>query len=75
MAGEEPVTSPDQHKPMVSPRLARTGAVLGALCLLAMLKGNHRGRVEDIFLIVVAGIMLLIPIVDFVLRRNGLKSD
>ena len=75
MAGEEPVTSPDQHKPMVSPRLARTGAVLGALCLLAMIKGNHQGKVEDIFLIVIAAGMLLFPIVDFVLRRNGLKSD
>ena len=75
MSGEEPVTSPDQHKPMVSPRLARLGAVLGALALLAMLFGNHQGRVEDIFLIVTAGILLLIPIVDFVLRRNGLKSD
>jgi hypothetical protein len=75
VSGEEPVTSPDQHKPMVSPRLARLGAVLGALAILSMLIGNHEGRVEDIFLIVTAGILLLIPIVDFVLRRNGLKSD
>jgi len=75
VAEEEPVTSPDQHKPMISPRLARLGAVLGALAMLAMLVGNHQGRVEDIFLILFAAVLLLIPILDFVLRRNGLKSD
>ena len=75
MSGEEPVTSPDQHRPMVSRRLARLGAVGGALALLAMLKGNHQGRVEDIFLIACAAVLLAIPIIDVVLRRNGLKSD
>jgi hypothetical protein len=75
VSGEEPVTSPDQHKPMVSPRLAWLGAIGGALAILSMLIGNHEGRVEDIFLIVTAAILLLIPIVNVVLRRNGLKSD
>jgi hypothetical protein len=75
VAGDEPVTSPDQHKPMVSRRLAWFGAVLGALSLLAMIQGNHQGRVENIVLIGFAVLLLLIPIVDFILRRNGLKSD
>jgi hypothetical protein len=75
VSGEEPVTSPDQHRPMVSRRLATLGAFGGAAALLLMLIGNHQGRVENVFLIVFAAIMVLIPIVDFVLRRNGLKSD
>jgi hypothetical protein len=75
VAGDEPVTSPDQHKPMVSPRLARAGAVFGILALLAMLKGNHQGNVENYFLIGFAALLLLILILDVVLRRNGLKSD
>ena len=75
MSGEEPVTSPDQHKPMVSPRLAWLGAIGGAGALLLMLIGNHQGRVEDIFLIVTAAVLVLIPVVNVVLRRNGLKSD
>jgi hypothetical protein len=75
VSGEEPVTSPDQHKPMVSPRLAWLGAFGGAGVMLLMLIGNHEGRVEDVFLVLFAGVMVLIPIVDFILRRNGLKSD
>ena len=75
MAGDEPVTSPDQHKPMVSLRLARAGAIFGILALLGMLKGNHEGRVENIFLIGCAAVLLIIVIVDIVLRRNGLKSN
>lgn len=75
MAGDEPVTSPDQHKPMVSRRLAWIGAVLGALSMLAMIKGNHQGQVENLFLIGFAVLLLLIPTVDFILRRSGLKSD
>lgn len=72
MAGSEPVTSPDQRKPG-SRKAARIGAVLTILALLSMLIGNHRGRVEDIFLIVTAAVIALILIGDVVLRRNGLR--
>jgi hypothetical protein len=76
VAGDDDiVTSPDQHKPMVSPRLARFGAVLTILILLAMLWGNHEGNVENIFLIGTAAILALFLVVDWILRKNGLKSD
>jgi hypothetical protein len=39
-----------------------------------MLHGNHRGRIEDIFLIAVAGLLALLLVLDFVLRRLGLRS-
>jgi uncharacterized membrane protein len=73
VAGDEPVTSPDQHKP-ANMRLLRIGAVLTAVVLLLMVLGNHTGRVEDIFLVLVAGGMILLLIVDWMLRRNGLRS-
>ena len=74
MSGEEQVTSPDQHKPTISRRLARFGAVATILILLGMLYGNHRGRVEDIFLIAIAGLLAVLLVLDFVLRRLGLRS-
>ncbi|MBM0260733.1 DUF2631 domain-containing protein [Micromonospora sp. 4G55] len=73
MAGSEPVTAPDQHKPGHR-RSGRIGAVLSALVLLAMLCGNHEGRVEDIWLVGLAALLLAIVIGDAVLRRNGLRS-
>ena len=74
MSGEEEVTSPDQHKPTVSKRLARFGAVATILILLAMLYGNHRGNIENIFLIATAALLALLLILDVVLRRLGLRS-
>ncbi|MET8120783.1 DUF2631 domain-containing protein [Micromonospora sp. NPDC005189] len=73
MAGSEPVTSPDQHKPGHR-KSGQIGAVLSALALLAMICGNHEGRVEDIWLIGLAALLLIIVIGDAVLRRNGLRS-
>lgn len=73
MAGSEPVTSPDQHKPGHR-KAGRIGAILTALALLAMLCGNHEGRVEDLWLIGLAALLLLIVLGDIVLRRNGLRS-
>jgi hypothetical protein len=74
VSGEEQVTSPDQHKPTISKRLARFGAVATIVILLLMLHGNHRGRVEDIFLIAIAALLALALVLDFVLRRLGLRS-
>ncbi|MEU8256184.1 DUF2631 domain-containing protein [Micromonospora inaquosa] len=73
MAGSEPVTSPDQHKPGHR-KAGQIGAVLSALALLAMICGNHEGKVEDIWLIGLAALLLIIVIGDIVLRRNGLRS-
>ncbi|HLT11562.1 MAG TPA: DUF2631 domain-containing protein [Micromonosporaceae bacterium] len=76
MAGEEPITSPDQHRPTISKRLARFGLLATVLILVAMaLGGNHEGRVEDIWVLGIAGLLLLILIVDFILRRTGLRSE
>lgn len=72
MAEHEPVTSPDQNKPG-HPRAARFGAAVTVLLILSMLVGNHDGRVEDIWLIVSAGVLVLALVGDWVLRRNGLR--
>ncbi|GAB3801435.1 DUF2631 domain-containing protein [Micromonospora zhanjiangensis] len=73
MAGSEPVTSPDQHKPGHR-KAGRIGAVVSAGMLLLMLCGNHRGNVENIWLIGIAVALLVIVIGDVILRRNGLRS-
>jgi hypothetical protein len=75
VADDEPVTSPDQHRPTVSARLSRFGAVVTILALLAMTIGNHKGNIENLYLIGGAALLLLVLILDFVLRRNGLRSD
>ncbi|WBB70413.1 DUF2631 domain-containing protein [Micromonospora sp. WMMD812] len=74
MAGSEPVTAPDQHKPGHR-KSGRIGAVLSAAVLVLMaFWGNHEGQVEDIWLIAGAVVLLAIVIGDAVLRRNGLRS-
>lgn len=73
MAGDEPVTSPDQHKPAPM-KLLRIGAVVSAVILVLMVLGNHQGRVEDIFLVLFAVGLILMLVIDWVLRRNGLRS-
>jgi len=72
VAGDEPVLSPDQKKPG-SPRAARVGAAVTLLLLLSCLIGNHKGRIEDIWLVVCAGGLILAVVGDWVLRRNGLR--
>ncbi|MEV0270869.1 DUF2631 domain-containing protein [Hamadaea sp. NPDC050747] len=72
MAGTEPVTSPDQHKP-TPVKAARIAGVLSIIALLLMTLGNHEGRVEDVFLVTFAGIIAALIIIDAVLRRNGLR--
>jgi len=70
---EEPVTSPDQHKPTPL-KAARIAAVLTIIVLLLMLIGNHHGHVEDIWLIGISATLLAILLIDWAQRRNGLKS-
>ena len=74
MAGNEPVTSPDQHKP-TNVKAARIGGVITIILLLLMLKGNHRGHVESVWLILTAGVIAALLVGDWLLRKNGLNSD
>jgi hypothetical protein len=73
VAAEEPVTSPDQNKP-TDTRAARFGAVAvaGSLVLMAVC-GNHKGHIEDIFLVSGAAILIVIVLGDWLLRKNGLR--
>jgi Protein of unknown function (DUF2631) len=72
VAAEEEVTSPDQHKPGPI-RAARVGAAITVVLLLAMLCGNHKGRIEDIFLVLTAAVIVGALVGDWLLRRNGLR--
>jgi hypothetical protein len=75
VAGNDEVTSPDQHKPTIGRGVARFGAVVVILALLAMIIGNHKGNIENIFLIAVASIIFLMLLWDMLMRKNGMKSD
>ena len=52
-------------------KVIQIGGILSALFMLAMLRGNHVGRVEDIFLIAFAIVILGIVARDWWLRRRG----
>jgi len=72
VSDEEPVTSPDQHKPTPVRAAYVAGLVVAAIMLL-MLLGNHKGHVEDIWLIGIAAAIVLVIVTDWAQRRNGLK--
>ncbi len=52
-------------------KLIHIGGIIAALFLLAMLHGNHTGRVEDIFLVGFAVAIFAIIGRDWWLRRRG----
>ena len=52
-------------------RLIHIGGLLSALFLLAMLRGNHVGKVEDAFLIAFALLIFVAVARDWWLRRRG----
>jgi hypothetical protein len=69
------VTSPDQHKPGISRRAARVGAVLTIIAIVTMAAfGNHQGRVEEFFSYGVAALIAAVLIGDEALRRTGLRK-
>jgi hypothetical protein len=75
VAGNEPVTSPDQHKP-TNVKAARIGGVVTIILLLLMAKlGNHQGKVENLWLIVTAAVIAALLVGDWLMRKNGLNSD
>lgn len=73
MSEEEPVVAPDQLKPGPY-KAARIAGVIVIIALLLMMLGNHHGHVEDIWLAGTAVAIAAIIVVDWVQRRNGLKS-
>ena len=52
-------------------RLIHIGGLLAAGFLLLMLRGNHVGRVEDLFVIGFAALILIAVARDWWLRRRG----
>ncbi|WP_194291452.1 DUF2631 domain-containing protein [Cumulibacter manganitolerans] len=50
---------------------SRKAGIVVALILLAMLFGNHRGKVEDLWLVAVAGILVLMLLVSIGNRRKS----
>jgi hypothetical protein len=71
---EEPVYAPDQLKPG-SRKWARRGAIGTAVILLLFFWGNHEGNTENVYLVVIALVLIGMVVVDSVLRRNGLKPN
>ena len=71
---EEPVYAPDQLKPG-SRKWSRIGAIGTAVLILAMFWGNHEGNTENVYLVLIALLLIGAVIVDAVLRRNGLKAN
>ncbi len=52
-------------------KLIQIGGLLSAGFLLLMLRGNHVGKIEDIFLIGFAALILILIGRDWWLRRRG----
>ncbi|HEX7746219.1 MAG TPA: hypothetical protein VF462_13260 [Micromonosporaceae bacterium] len=74
MAGSEPVTSPDQHKPGHR-KAGRIGAIVVALALVAMIFHNNEvSGIAKLWLVGIAAGLVAMVIGDAVLRRNGLRS-
>jgi hypothetical protein len=71
---EDIVTSPDQHKPGPK-KAAYVGAIVSTVILVLMLLGNHRGRVEDLWLLGAAAAIVAVLIGDYILRKNGIKRS
>ena len=55
-------------------RKGRVGAWIAVLVTLSYLVGNHEGRVEDLFVLGAALIMIIILVWDIVRRRNAWRS-
>ncbi|MEO3817980.1 hypothetical protein [Plantactinospora sp. B24E8] len=74
MAGSEPVTSPDQHKPGHR-KAGRIGALVSAAAIVAMMFNNNEvSGIAKLWLGGFAAFLVVVVIGDTVLRRNGLRS-
>jgi hypothetical protein len=77
VVANEPVTSPDQHKPGPT-RAARAGAI-GTVVVLLMLGlcangGSQESQMGLVAVLVVAGLIVGYLVLDWLLRKNGLRS-
>ena len=52
----------------------RIGGVIATLFMLAYLYGNHEGRIEDIWVVAIAALMVLILLLDWRRRRNAWRA-
>ncbi|HEX6968504.1 MAG TPA: hypothetical protein VF174_06815 [Micromonosporaceae bacterium] len=74
MADSEPITSPDQRKP-INRKAGRIGAIVTALILVAMMFNNNEvSGTAKLWLVGTALLLVGIVIGDEILRRNGLRS-
>jgi hypothetical protein len=53
----------------------RRGGVIATVFILLYLIGNHRGKVEDLWLLGIALLMVLILIWDWRRRKNAWRSE
>jgi hypothetical protein len=72
--GDEPVTSPDQHKPGHR-ALDYAGAVISAALLLLLLVGNGANHVEIAWVSGTSIVLLAAVAADLRLRRTGVRHD
>jgi Protein of unknown function (DUF2631) len=49
-------------------------AIIPILVMLAYLEGNHRGKIEDIWLIGIAVLMVLVLVYDHFRRKNAWRA-
>jgi hypothetical protein len=68
----DPVIAPDQRKPG-NRRLAYTGALVVAAILLLLLLDDHASWVEIVYVCLFSGALVLAVVVDWQLRRRGLR--
>jgi hypothetical protein len=55
-------------------RWGRIGGIIATLFMLAYLFGNHEGRVEDLWVVAIAGLMVLVLLLDWRRRRNAWRA-
>jgi hypothetical protein len=55
-------------------KLGRIGAWITVLVILSFLVGNHEGRMEDLWLLGVALVLVLILVWDILRRKNAWRS-
>ena len=55
-------------------RWGRIGGIVATLFMLAYLWGNHEGRVEDIWVVAIAALMVLVLLMDWRRRRNAWRA-
>jgi hypothetical protein len=55
-------------------KFGRIGAVIATVVLLTFVIGNHQGRVEDLWILGLALVMIIILVLDWRRRRNAWRS-